>query len=97
MAPPKPKVDLYAAIRRDARADMSYRALMRELGVGFRTVKAAVESVWPPPRKKPRPRWTRLDPYKPGSPWRPPAAGWCTRPSRSPTGAGTEAEVGFGA
>lgn len=65
MAPPKSKVDLYAAIRRDARAGMSYRALMREYGVGFRTVKAALESVWPEPRKKPRPRGTRLDAYKP--------------------------------
>ncbi|MEU6192313.1 IS21 family transposase [Streptomyces sp. NPDC047061] len=63
--PPKSKVDLYAAIRRDARAGASYRALMREYGVGFRTVKAALESVWPEPRKKPRPRGTRLDPYKP--------------------------------
>jgi transposase len=65
MAPPKSKVDLYAAIRRDARAGMSYRALMREHGVGFRTVKAALESVWPEPRKRPRPRGTRLDAYKP--------------------------------
>jgi hypothetical protein len=64
MAPPKSKVDLYAAIRRDARSGMSYRALMREHGVGFRTVKAALESVWPEPWK-PRPRGTRLDAYKP--------------------------------
>lgn len=65
MAPPKSKVDLYAAIRRGARAVMSYRVLMREYGVGFRTVKAALESVWPKPRKKPQPRGTRLDAYKP--------------------------------
>jgi transposase len=65
MAPPKSKVDLYAAIRRDARAGISSRALMREHGVGFRTVKAALESVWPEPRKRPRPRGTRLDAYKP--------------------------------
>ncbi|GHC94872.1 hypothetical protein GCM10010309_80720 [Streptomyces violaceochromogenes] len=38
---------------------------MREHGVGFRIVKAALESVWPEPRKKPRPRGTRLDAYKP--------------------------------
>ncbi|WUB76612.1 hypothetical protein OG734_44860 [Streptomyces sp. NBC_00576] len=38
---------------------------MREHGVGFRTVKAALESVWPEPRKRPRPRGTRLDAYKP--------------------------------
>jgi hypothetical protein len=61
MAPPKSKVDLYAAIRRDARSGMSHRALMREYGVGFRTAKAAVDSVWPEPRKKPPPRGTRLD------------------------------------
>jgi transposase len=65
MAPPKSKVDLYAAIRRDARAGISYRALMREHGVGFRTVEAALELVWPEPRKRPRPRGTRLDAYKP--------------------------------
>jgi transposase len=64
MVPPKSKVDLYAAIRRDARAGMSHRALMREYGVGFRTVKAAMDSVWPEPRKKPQPRGTRLDPFK---------------------------------
>jgi hypothetical protein len=52
MAPPKSKVDLYAAIRRDSRAGMSHRALMREHGVGFRTVKAALESVWPELRKR---------------------------------------------
>ncbi|MDQ0960332.1 hypothetical protein QFZ66_004210 [Streptomyces sp. B4I13] len=64
MAPPKSQVDLYTAIRRDARAGVSYRALVREYGVGFRTVKAALESVWPEPRNGPRPRGTRLDPYK---------------------------------
>lgn len=47
MAPPKSKVDLFAAIRRDARAGMSYRALMREYGVGFRTVKAALAVTYP--------------------------------------------------
>ncbi|WP_349637026.1 hypothetical protein [Streptomyces sp. 378] len=65
MAPPKSKVDLYAAIRRDARSGMSYQALIREHGVGFRKVKAALASVWPEPWKKPRPRGTRLDAYKP--------------------------------
>jgi hypothetical protein len=35
------------------------------VGVGFRTVKTATTSVWPEPRKKPRPRPTRLDPFKP--------------------------------
>ncbi|MGV9915588.1 IS21 family transposase [Streptomyces tendae] len=63
--PPKSKVDLYAAIRRDARAGMSNRALQRKYGVGFRTVKAAMESVWPEPRKQLPPRKTRLDAFKP--------------------------------
>ncbi|WKX15851.1 hypothetical protein [Streptomyces sp. NL15-2K] len=51
--PPKPKRRTYAAIRRAAWARMSYRALMREHGVGYRTVKAALESVWPQPRRRP--------------------------------------------
>lgn len=63
--PPKSKVDLYAAIRRDTRAGMSNRALQRKYGVGFRTVKAAMESVWPGPRNQLPPRKTRLDVFKP--------------------------------
>lgn len=63
--PPKSKVDLYAAILRDVRAGMSNRALQRKHGVGFRTVKAALESVWPEPRKQLPPRKTRLDAFKP--------------------------------
>jgi transposase len=63
--PPKSKVDLYAAIRRDVRAGMSNRAVQRKYGVGFRTVKAAMESVWPEPRKQLPPRKTRLDAFKP--------------------------------
>lgn len=63
--PPKSKVDLYAAIRRDARSGMSNRAVQRKYGVGFRTVKAAMESVWPEPRKQLPPRRTRLDAFKP--------------------------------
>ncbi len=63
--PPKSKVDLYAAIRRDVRSGMSNRALQRKYGVGFRTVKAAMESVWPEPRKQLPPRKTRLDVFKP--------------------------------
>ena len=63
--PPKSKVDLYAAIRRDVRAGMSNRAVKRKYGVGFRTVKAAVDSVWPEPRKQLPPRKTRLDVFKP--------------------------------
>ena len=41
------RVDLYAAIRRDARTGMSNRALQRKHGVGYRTVAAALESAWP--------------------------------------------------
>ncbi|MGW4652675.1 IS21 family transposase [Kitasatospora sp. NPDC004289] len=62
---PKSKVDLYAAIRRDSRSGLSNRALMRKYGVGFLTVKKALESAWPEPRKKLAPRATRLDPFKP--------------------------------
>lgn len=61
---PKSKVDLYAAIRRDARTGMSLRALMRKYGVGFETVQRALVSALPEPRKKMRPRETRLDPYR---------------------------------
>ncbi|GAA1110889.1 MULTISPECIES: hypothetical protein [Kitasatospora] len=42
---PKSKVDLYAAVRRDSRAGLSQRALQRKDGVGFLTVKKALESV----------------------------------------------------
>ncbi|WP_040815793.1 IS21 family transposase [Nocardia concava] len=59
------KVDLYASIRRDFRAGTSKRALEREYGVGWRTVDAALISVWPQPRKQYPRRGSRLDPYKP--------------------------------
>ncbi|MGK4578519.1 hypothetical protein [Kitasatospora sp. HPMI-4] len=62
---PKSKVDLHAAIRRDSRAGLSGRALERKYGVGLRTVQKALSSAWPEPRKKLRPRATRLDPFKP--------------------------------
>lgn len=62
---PKSKVDLYAATSRDARTGMSLRALMRKYGAGFETVQRALVSVVPQPRKKMRPRETRLDPYRP--------------------------------
>lgn len=38
------RFDLYAAIRRDAKAGLSKRALQRKHGVGYRTVSAALES-----------------------------------------------------
>jgi transposase len=62
---PKSKVDLYAAIRRDARAGTSLRAVMRKYGVGYETVQRALVSAVPEPRKKIQPRETRLHPYKP--------------------------------
>jgi lambda repressor-like predicted transcriptional regulator len=46
------RVELYAAIRRDARAGLSGRALKRKHGVGYATVAAALESAWPQPRNK---------------------------------------------
>ena len=63
--PPTSKVELYAAIRRDARAGMSGRALARKYNVGWRTVVKALTSAWPEPRKKPPPRPSKLDPFKP--------------------------------
>ena len=64
MTQPRSRVDLYAAIRRDARSGMSNRALQRKHGVGFRTVSAALESAWPKERKQPPKRGTRLDAYR---------------------------------
>jgi len=57
-------VELYAAIRRDARAGLSNRALQRKHGVGCRTVVAALESAWPKERKPVPKRGPRLDPYR---------------------------------
>ncbi len=62
---PNPRVELYAAIRRDARAGLSGRALERKHGVGRRTVLKALSSVWPEERKKLPPRSSKIDPYKP--------------------------------
>lgn len=62
--PPTSKVELYAAIRRDARAGMSARALERKYHVGRRTIVKALTSAWPAPRKKPPPRVSKLDPFK---------------------------------
>lgn len=60
----KSRTELYAAIRRDHRAGLGKRALMRKYGVGHPTVQKALESAWPQPRKKLPPRATRLDPFK---------------------------------
>jgi transposase len=63
--PQMSKVELYAAIRRDHRDGMSIRALERKYCVTWRTVRKAVNSAWPEPRKKPPARTSALDPYKP--------------------------------
>jgi len=62
--PPVPKVELYAAIRRDARAGMPARAIERKYRVGRRTIIKALASAWPGPRKKPPRRASKLDPFK---------------------------------
>lgn len=58
------KVELYAAIRRDARAGLSGRAIERKHHVGWRTVRKALASSWPQPRRPYAPRGSKLDPYK---------------------------------
>jgi transposase len=62
---PPSKVELYAAIRRDARAGMSGRALEKKYQVGRRTIVKALASAWPEPRKDMVPRGSRLDRFKP--------------------------------
>src|SRR3984957_15171859 len=59
------KVELYAAIRRDARAGMSGRAIAKKHRVGQRTVGKALASAWPEQRKQLPPRASKLDPFKP--------------------------------
>ncbi|MFJ9213999.1 hypothetical protein [Streptomyces sp. NPDC102264] len=58
-------VELYAAIRRDHRSGMEIREIERKYNVSWRTVRNAVDSVWPAPRKQLPPRPSALDPYKP--------------------------------
>ncbi|MFF0790389.1 IS21 family transposase [Streptomyces spiralis] len=61
------RTELFAAIRRDKRLDpeLSQRILAEKYGVHRRTVRQALLSAVPPPRKKPVPRVTVLDPAKP--------------------------------
>lgn len=59
------RVELYAAIRRDARAGVSSREIQRKHGVGWRTVQAAIASAWPPARATYPPRASKLDAFKP--------------------------------
>ncbi|WP_220446625.1 hypothetical protein [Nonomuraea deserti] len=58
------RVDLYAAIRRDAKAGLTKRALQRKHGIGYRTVAAALQSAWPKQPKPPPKRGSRLDAYR---------------------------------
>ncbi|MGW3661357.1 hypothetical protein ACWD6R_39620 [Streptomyces sp. NPDC005151] len=63
--PQMSKIELRAAIRRDHRGGMTLREIERKYNVSWRTVRKAVDSVWPEPRKKLPPRPTALDTYKP--------------------------------
>jgi transposase len=63
--PSMSKVELYAAIRRDARAGLSGRAIERKHNVGWRTVQQALASAWPPERRSYPRRASKLDPFKP--------------------------------
>ncbi|GGQ19519.1 transposase [Streptomyces mutabilis] len=62
--PQMSKVELYAAIRRDHRAGVTMRELERKYNVSWRTVRKALDSAWPEPRKPLPPRPSALDPYK---------------------------------
>ncbi|WP_224285184.1 hypothetical protein [Streptomyces sp. LS1784] len=62
--PQMSKVELYAAIRRDHRDSMKLREIERKCNVSWRTIRKAVDSVWPEPRKKLPPRPTAPDSYK---------------------------------
>ncbi|GGV87665.1 hypothetical protein GCM10010294_69790 [Streptomyces griseoloalbus] len=61
------RVDLFASIRRDKRLDetLSQRVLAEKYGVHRRTVKQALESALPPPRRTPKPRVSVLESAKP--------------------------------
>jgi hypothetical protein len=62
--PQMSKVELYAAIRRDHRAGTTMRELERRYNVAWRTVRKALDSAWPQPRKPLPSRPSALDPYK---------------------------------
>lgn len=63
--PQQSRVELFAAIRADARSGMTIRAIQREHRVGYRTVRQAMDSVWPAERKSLPARGSRLDAFKP--------------------------------
>ena len=59
------RVELFAAIRRDARVEeVSIRELARRHGVHRRTVRRALAAAEPPTRKAPTRSSPRLDPFK---------------------------------
>lgn len=63
---PRSKVELFAAIRRDARIEkLSIHELSRRYGVHRRLVREALTSPWPAGRKAMPPRRSVVDPYKP--------------------------------
>jgi transposase len=57
-------VELYAAIRRDARAGKSARAIQREYRVSWKTVQKALGSAWPSERKHYPDRGSKIDDYR---------------------------------
>jgi transposase len=59
------KVELHAAIRRDARAGLSGRTIEAKYHVTRRTVGKALASAWPEPRKPLPVRPSKLDAFKP--------------------------------
>ena len=65
MARAQSRVELYAAVRGDARAGTSEREIQRTHHVGWRTVKSALGSAWPALRASYPTRASKLDPFKP--------------------------------
>lgn len=64
MRPSGSKVELYASIRRDARAGKSARAIQREYQVSWTTVHKALGSAWPAERKHYPNRSSKIDDYR---------------------------------
>lgn len=60
---PESRIELFAAIRRDARQGLSNRALQRRYHVSYRTVQAAMDSAFPAARKAMPARGSSLDEY----------------------------------